>query len=221
MVCIESYTEKLIGLLKQKFAQRLVYVGLQGSYLRGEANESSDMDIMAVMEDLETQDLESYKQILVKAGDYDRSCGFLCGRAELMNWNPLEICHLTHTTKDLYGRLSDLVPDYTKDDEKNYIKLSINNLYHELCHARVHSCEAEQKARLCNCFKSLFFILQNIYYFNTGRFYQTKKELLNAALETDQKALARALEIKNAEYVDLGNDFSLLFHWCKSYAENF
>ncbi|MBQ9141799.1 MAG: nucleotidyltransferase domain-containing protein [Lachnospiraceae bacterium] len=31
---------------KDEFGDRLLYVGLQGSYLRGEATESSDIDIM-------------------------------------------------------------------------------------------------------------------------------------------------------------------------------
>ena len=39
---IESYMEGLTEKLKAHFGQRLIYVGLQGSYLRGEANEESD-----------------------------------------------------------------------------------------------------------------------------------------------------------------------------------
>ena len=37
----------LTALLREAFRKRLLYVGLQGSYLRGEADENSDIDVMA------------------------------------------------------------------------------------------------------------------------------------------------------------------------------
>ena len=57
-------------------------------------------------------------------GDFDKSCGFICGKEDLANWNPLEIHHLVNGTKDYYGVLKDLVPNYTEGDIRNFIKLS-------------------------------------------------------------------------------------------------
>ena len=45
LVDIEDYTKRLTEELKKKFGKRLLYVGLQGSYLRGEATSESDIDI--------------------------------------------------------------------------------------------------------------------------------------------------------------------------------
>ena len=45
---IDNYMENLISRCKEAFGNRLVYVGLQGSYLRGEATENSDIDVMGV-----------------------------------------------------------------------------------------------------------------------------------------------------------------------------
>ena len=36
--------------LRDAFGARLVYLGLQGSYARGEADERSDLDVMCVLE---------------------------------------------------------------------------------------------------------------------------------------------------------------------------
>ena len=47
---IDNYLEKLISRCKESFGDRLVYVGLQGSYLRGEATENSDIDVMIVLD---------------------------------------------------------------------------------------------------------------------------------------------------------------------------
>ena len=43
---IDNYMENLISRCKEAFGNRLVYVGQQGSWLRGEATENSDIDVM-------------------------------------------------------------------------------------------------------------------------------------------------------------------------------
>ena len=52
MFSIEKYMQHMISLLKSKFGSRLIYVGLQGSYFREEANQSSDIDVVVVMSTL-------------------------------------------------------------------------------------------------------------------------------------------------------------------------
>lgn len=102
----DVYIPALIELLKAAYKERLLYVGLQGSYLRNEATDHSDIDIMVVIRDMSVADLAKYREAISSLEDYDKSCGFICGIEELKNWNPLEICHLLHTTKDYYGTLS-------------------------------------------------------------------------------------------------------------------
>ena len=46
MVVIESYLSRLIDRLQNQFGTRLLYVGLQGGYLRGEATDTSDIDFV-------------------------------------------------------------------------------------------------------------------------------------------------------------------------------
>ena len=106
----------LIDLLHGQYGSRLLYVGLQGSYLRGEATDSSDVDIMVVIDELCVSDLDRYRSIIQSLGEPDKSCGFICSRTDLANWNPLEICHLLNSTKDYYGTLPHLVPVYTECD---------------------------------------------------------------------------------------------------------
>ncbi len=48
----DVYIQTLIELLKVSYKERLLYVGLQGSYLRGEATDHSDIDIMVVISDI-------------------------------------------------------------------------------------------------------------------------------------------------------------------------
>lgn len=216
MFQIESYIEELLMLLKNSFGERLVYVGLQGSYLRNEQNENSDIDIMAVIDHMTVWDLDSYKEAIMRVGYYEKSCGFICGKDDLAAWNPLEACHLLHTTKDIYGTLSELLPKYTLEDEKNFIRLSIGNLYHELCHRYIHADREKNKTKLPGTCKALFFILQNMMFLEQGAFYATKAELFDHLDGQDREVFAMLLKFQNSQEVDFDDAFRLLFSWCQN-----
>ena len=212
----EDYMRQLIDLLKGSFHDRLCYVGLQGSYMRGEATEDSDIDPMVVIDRLTVADLDSYKQIISHMECPEKSCGFICGKQDLMCWNPLEICHLLHTTKDYYGKLAELVPTYTDDDVRNFVRLSVNNLYHEITHRYIHGSPDENAARIASSYKGVFFILQNVHYLETGVFVQGKAELLERLEDEDREILTVAIAVGNGESFDFDTIFSVLHIWCRN-----
>ncbi len=211
----DVYIQTLIELLKVSYKERLLYVGLQGSYLRGEATDHSDIDIMVVISDMSVADLGKYREAISSLEDYDKSCGFICGIEELQNWNPLEICHLIHTTKDYHGMLKKLVPEYTENDVRNFVKMSLGNLYHEICHRYIHDRKEKNIAKLPYTYRSVFFILQNLYYLDSGKFVGTKKELRGALSDKDRLVLDTAISLSDGTEFDFDEAFDLLFTWCK------
>ena len=219
---VTGYVKTLTEALREEFGERLLYVGLQGSWMRGEATENSDIDIMAVLDVLNPEDMDAYRRV-VKSLEYaDRSCGFLCGRRDLLEWNRCEICHLVHTTRDCFGRLAGLVPEYTKEDVLEYIRIMTGNLYHALCHSRVHGKEAAWENMLQDACKQAFFILQNKRYVESGTFAVSKAELLELLSGTDARVLEQAMGGKSGkafrtEGPDLTPEqrFVLLFDWCR------
>lgn len=146
---VQKYMEHLVQLLRQQFGEQLLYVGLQGSCRRGETTENSDIDAVVVLEELSIPHLQQYRDILCRLGQKEKSCGFICGRKELAGWNPLESCLMLHETLDLYGKLEELMPPYTQEDVRVYLKLNLGNLYHELCHRYLHSGQLEQELQGC------------------------------------------------------------------------
>lgn len=216
MFKIDEYIDKLTELLKDAFGERLVYIGLQGSYLRKEETKNSDIDIMAVIDHISVEDLKTYQNALVSIGNFDKSCGFICGKADLEHWNPLEICHLLHATKDFYGELKNLVPAYTMEDEKNYVKLSLNNLYHEICHRYIHADRERNISKLPITCKSVFFIMQHLYYLSSGNFILTKRELLECVQGEDKTVLELSISLQNHTDYDFDGAFSVFFHWCQN-----
>lgn len=213
MLQLQSYLDRLIPECKTAFGDRLLYVGLQGSYLRGEAHADSDIDIMLVLDRMTVDDMKTYQGILKRIGRYEKSCGFICGGEQLKRWNPLEVCQLMHTTKDLFGCLTDYLPNATRADEINYVKYSLGNLYHELCHRYIHADRDKNRKKFRDSCKSIFFLLQNLHYLESGVFAVTKRELRSIASEKDRIVLS-VTELP--EDYDFDRMFRLVFDWIQN-----
>lgn len=217
MLNVKEYMNCFINHLKEVFRDRLLYVGLQGSYMRGEATENSDIDVVVILDELHVADLIQYRKIVKTTNYPDKSCGFICGKKDMVNWNPMEICHLEHSTEDYYGTLSNFIPMYNEQDVVHFIKLSLNNLYHEICHRYLHSDTGKNKQKIVGSYKGVFFIMQNIYFLKSGVFVKTKKELLLHLEGMDEQIMNMALEMeKNGDY-EFDVAFELLFKWCQTH----
>ena len=212
MIDINSYLDSLIAECRSAFKERLLYAGLQGSYLRGEATENSDIDVMLILDRFSVQDMDVYRGILFRTGCPEKACGFICGRDEMQHWTPLEVCHIAHTTKDLYGKLSDYLPEASRADEINFVKFNLGNLYHELCHRYIHSDRDKNVRKFRDTCKGLFYLIQNICYLETGTFAQTREELKKTVSQEDRLMLTMS---KLPDDYDFDAAFGAVFAWCQ------
>ena len=213
MFDLEQYLADLTENCRSAFGARLLYMGLQGSFLRGEAHENSDIDIMVILDRFSVRDMDTYREILKKLGFYERSCGFICGKEEMQRWTPLEVCQLRHTTKDLLGVLTEHLPPATREDELSYVRLSLGNLYHELCHRYIHDSRDRNTAKFRGTCKQAFYLIQNLHFLESGQFILSREELKNAAAEEDRIVLQLAELPDGCEF---DRAFSSLFAWCQS-----
>ena len=213
MFDINDYVQKLISQCKDAFGERLLYVGYMGSYLRGEANENSDIDVMVVIDNITISDMNTYRDIIKGLGYFDKSCGFICGKDEMKGWSPLEVCQLINTTKDVYGKLEPLLCPFTREDEINYVKFCLGNLYHELCHRFVHASREKNIEKFRGTCKFFFFLIQNLHYLEPDTFILKKADLKNAVSQADRRVL---------EFAALPDSFDFdaaleeLFVWCQN-----
>lgn len=210
---LNDYLDIILTECRSAFGERFIYMGFMGSYFRGEATENSDIDVLLVLDCFTIGDMDIYRSILERAGHYDKSCGFICGKDELSHWTPLESCQFIHTTKDIFGKLADLVPEYTREDEINYVKFSLGNLYHELCHRYIHSDREKSVNKFRGTCKYLFFLIQNMYYLEHGKFIITKRELKERVCEEDRNMLEMVLL---PDDYDFDSAFSSVFKWCQN-----
>ncbi|MBR3167452.1 MAG: nucleotidyltransferase domain-containing protein [Erysipelotrichaceae bacterium] len=216
MFDLDKYLDDLITNCRSAFGERLLYMGLQGSWLRDEAHENSDIDIMVILDRFSVRDMDTYRGILKEIGFYERSCGFICGKDEMKHWNPLEVCQLRHTTKDLVGMLTDHLPPATREDEINYVKLSLGNLYHELCHRYIHADRIKNTTRFRGTCKSVFYLIQNLHFLESGRFILSRKDLKEAVAEED-RAILELSDLRDG--CDFDQAFTSLFAWCQKVFE--
>ena len=208
---IDEWMESLKAQLLQEFGGRLLYVGLQGSYRRGEANPGSDIDVMVVLDSLDIDDIKKYKSIISSMEMNEKACGFICGKGEISNWPRHEIFQLLNDTSDNYGTLGDLVPEVQREDIIRMVHINAANIYHEMCHRFIYSKHNNDINKLYGAYKIAFYILQNLYYLRNGMCLTTKAELLGKLDGLDKDILQRLVDWK-ASSSEVDNNSSVRFN---------
>ena len=77
MIDIPTWMINFLQELKETFKDRLWFVGLQGSYGRGEATETSDIDVVVILDELCASDIQTYNTMLDTLPHRELICGFL------------------------------------------------------------------------------------------------------------------------------------------------
>ncbi|MBO5948461.1 nucleotidyltransferase domain-containing protein [bacterium] len=214
MFDINVWLDIVIKKLQKEFDQRLLFVGLQGSYNRGEATQSSDIDLVVILEKLTFEDLKKYHLIIDSMADKDKACGFISGIEELQNWSKSDLFQFFYDTKSLIGNLQDLIQPPTIEDTAQAIKISSENLYHTAVHSFIHSNNRAEDLK--NLYKGAFFVLQAKYFSESGKYIPTKMELLELLNGIDRDILNTCINRNNINEkatIELENLYKMLIQW--------
>ena len=212
MFNLKDWLAEIVGKIRGRFGKRVVFIGLQGSYKRGEATDTSDVDLVVILDELRIEDLKAYREIVRSMPDYEKACGFISGRAELQNWSKSDLFQFYFETESLYGDLTELIAPPEKDDIRRTVKLSAEALYHAACHSFVF--DENPAETLSSLYKMTFFILQAEYYLKNNVYISTKKELLTSLTGADYEILQTCI---NMNLVENGIDemYERLLNWCR------
>ena len=217
MVNTDNWMSELTDNLKAHFKNRLLFIGLQGSYEREEAHQGSDIDAVVILDALFMDDLIAYRKILLTMPENDKACGFISGKQDLMNWPKHELFQFERDTRSYYGTLNELLPKIEKQDVIDIVKISASGLYHSCCHTAVHS--PLDTSALKSMYKSAFFLLQAVYYLRRGVYVHTKKELLPLLKGDEQEILNIGMSWNSCSSIVIENPdiyFDLMFRWSKA-----
>ena len=194
MVEINSWVDELLGKVQKAFQKRLLFFGLQGSYRRGEATRSSDIDIVVILDSLSIADLQVYKGIIATMAHSEKACGFISGRQELFAWPKYELFQMQKETKAYFGSLDELLPQVDRKDIVDSAKIGASALYHAACHTFMYGPQEEHAAVLKGLYKGCFFILQVTEYLRSGHYAQSKTQLLPLLAGPEKEILAIGMD---------------------------
>lgn len=201
---LEIWLQELTKKLFDEFNDRIKFIGLQGSYRRGEAHENSDVDIIIILDKLNFEDLEEYKNIINSMPFSEKACGFISGEKEIFNWPKHDLFQLANDTISLYGNLDDFIPIIKRSDILDSIRINTANLYHQMCHCYIF--EDKNIDVLKSGYKSAFFILQALYYAQNSAYIGSKSELTNLLTGEDKEILLVSINW-NSLRVNTNKDF--------------
>lgn len=180
--------------LKKVFKARLLYLGLQGSYRRGEATEDSDIDLVTILDEVSLNDLDNYRQVVRALPEGEKACGFICGQREFRHWPRHELFPFKMDTTDYHGRLDDFMPPVSRDDIREGVRIGASALLHQLSHSYLYAAPGEKAGILKETYKGAFFVIRVLAYLLTGHFQGRRSELLNSLADPEKTIVAAGLD---------------------------
>ena len=214
MVDINAWLEEFLQKLNETFKSRVWFVGLQGSYGRGEATETSDIDVVVILNEFTVADIQAYNQLLDTLPHRELICGFVSGKDEIMNWEPADLFQFYNDTTPIKGSLDELLPKIDSVAVDRAIKIGACNIYHGCVHNMLHT---KNEDILKGLYKAASFVVQAIVFKQTGNYIKHQNQLLQAALLEEKVVIETFLKYKNGETVDFNSASEILFEWSKKW----
>lgn len=214
MINIEKWMGTFISTLHKTFGNRVWFVGLQGSYGRGEATDTSDIDAAVILDRLSAADIQTYHAMLDTLPHRELICGFLSGKDELLNWEPSDLFQFCHDTTPIQGSLDEVLSLVDAQAVNRAIKIGACNIYHGCVHNMLH----EQSADILQgLYKAASFVVQAIAFQQTGNYIKHQKDLLSLVSPHEYTIIETFLKHKNSRTVDFEKDSQALFLWSKEW----
>ena len=214
MIDITTWMQNFLQTLNKTFENRVWFVGLQGSYGRGEATETSDIDVVVILDELSAKDIQTYNDMLDTLPHRDLICGFLSGKNEIMNWEPSDLFQFCNDTTPIKGTLDEVFALIDENAINRAIKIGACNIFHGCVHNMLHE---KSEDILRGLYKSASFVVQAIVFKQTGKYIKYQEELLKVVSSDEHEIVENFMNLKNGGTVDFSLMSETLFDWAKKW----
>ena len=214
MVDITTWMNDFLQNLNHTFENRVWFVGLQGSYGRGEATETSDIDVVVILDELSAMDIQTYNNILDTMSHRELICGFLSGKKEVMNWEPSDLFQFCYDTTPIKGSLDEVLTVVDENAVNRAIKIGACNIFHGCIHNMLHE---KSEDILRGLYKSASFVVQAIVFKQTGKYISHQKDMLKIVSPDERVIVETFLNLKNGGAVEFNTMSEMLFIWAKKW----
>ena len=214
MIDITTWMQNFLQTLNKTFENRVWFVGLQGSYGRGEATETSDIDIVVILDELSAKDMQIYNGMLDTLPHRKLICGFLSGKNEIMNWEPSDLFQFCNDTTPIKGTLEEVFALIDESAINRAIKIGACNIFHGCVHNMLHE---KSEDILRGLYKSASFVVQAIVFKQTGNYIKYQEDLLKVVSSDELVIVENFMNLKNGGTVDFSLMSETLFDWAKKW----
>ena len=214
MIDITVWMQKFLQILNETFRDRVWFVGLQGSYGRGEATETSDIDVVVILDELSAMDIHTYNTMLDVLPHRELICGFLSGKDEILNWESSDLFQFCYDTTPIKGSLDEVLAVVDKSAVNRAIKLGACNIFHGCVHNMLYE---KNEDILRGLYKSASFVVQAIAFKQTGNYISHQKDLLQVVSSDERSIVETFLNLKIGGTVDFNSMSETLFAWSKKW----
>lgn len=216
MIDINTWKNQFLQSLTETFNDRVWFVGLQGSYGRGEATETSDIDMVVILDELFPVDIHTYHAMLDTLPHRELTCGFLSGKQEILNWEPSDLFQLYYDTKPIKGSLEEALSLLDEAAVNRAIKIGACNIFHGCVHNMLYR---KSENSLMGLYKSASFVVQAICFKQTGKYIRYQTELFKMVSTEEQEVINTFLDMKNGKKVDFVEKSERLVAWAQRWIE--
>ena len=216
MINVDNWIKEFLTALHDTFGNRIWFVGLQGSYARGEATATSDIDTVVILDEFSAADIQSYNAMLDTLPHRELICGFISGKSEILNWEPSDLFQFYYDTKPLTGSLDELLPLIDGKAVERAIKSGACNIYHGCVHNMLYE---KSEEFLSGLYKAASFVVQAVYFMQTGKYINRQNDLLTVANPAEKEILNILFYLKNGGVIDFQPMSEILFTWSKNLIE--
>jgi len=212
MLDLEPWLERFTQVLRKTFGGRVWFAGLQGSYARGEATASSDIDLVVVLDALTAEDIAVYDTMLDSLDRRELVCGFLSGKDELLHWEPSELFQFCRDTKPIIGSLDEVLALVKPGDVDRAIRSGACGIYHACVHNMLYE---KDEGFLRSLYKTATFTIRASTFRRTGKYCSRLDELLHFLDAADREIVQAHRSMKAGTPVDFAHASKVLFSWAK------
>lgn len=212
MVDIRFWIDEYEKRVQETFGDRVWFIGLQGSYARGEADESSDIDAVCVLDELAVSDVIAYGRLLDTLPDRHLTCGFFGGKRDLLGWEPSELFQFCRDTIPVYGSLDSLLEVVDDAAVDRAILQAACGVYHGCIHNLLFEKSDEVLRGLC---KSAAFAVQASVFRQTGFYLRSCDGLLEKSTGKDHEVVALRAALKDGVRVEFVPMSEILLSWAQ------
>ena len=212
MMDIKKWMNTFLNAVNATFTNRVWFVGLQGSYGRGEATETSDIDVVIILDQLSATDIQAYNAMLDGLPYRELICGFLSGKDELLNWESSDLFQFYYDTTPIKGSLDELLAVIDEASIDRAIKIGACNIYHGCVHNMLYE---KSDDILRGLYKAASFVVQAIAFKETGKYIRFQKDLVGEVSADERRIVETFLKLKNGETVEFCTMSEELFAWAK------